>query len=268
MRDKPIGVFDSGLGGLAVAAEIMHEMPRENIVYFSDFAHLPYGPRPVEEVRDFVEDIVDFLLAKNVKAIAIGCNTATVAALDVAKKRADPIPVVGMIEPAVEAVISNGNFKKIGVIGTAGTIKSKDYQNQFRSRNPEIRTYGHACPDLLRPLEKGEIDDQDKITKMAKECVHPLIEKQIDVLLLGCTDFTCAKEQIKQVLPSHIQLIDPAQEVAKRVKKLIESNNQTSSKSRKGDFVFYHSGEAPDRTEEFAKRIFNISINEISKVSI
>jgi len=215
MKEKAIAVFDSGLGGLAVARKVMDEMPEEDIVYFADFAHLPYGPRLREEVKGFVLQVIDFFVRKDVKAILIGCNTATIAGGKEAQERVSDIPVIGMIEPAVKAVLKHDNIQKVGVIGTIGTIKSKAYEEAFRQLSPSIEVLGHACPELLRLAEQGKISDRGKIRLLAKDCISPLEAEGIDTLILGCTDFTCIAAELRAVLSPDIQMVDPAKEVVK-----------------------------------------------------
>jgi len=268
MKEKPIGIFDSGLGGLAVTSEVVSEMPAEDIVYFADFANLPYGPRKKGEVRGFVGRIVEFLLSNEVKAVVIGCNTATVAGLDKAREISEDIPVVGMINPAVEVVLNKARYEKIGVIGTAGTINSKAYNNELRKNGWENTVYGQACPELLRLAEKAEINDQTRINRLAKQCISPLLKKGIDGLILGCTDFTCVKNNLEEAAPSGVDVIDPAREVSLRVKHILESSSWNRTSKGKGSLVFYHSGRLPEKARQFASQVFNLSVNKTVAVNI
>ncbi len=267
-REKSIGIFDSGLGGLAVASEVTQRMPDEDILYFADFANLPFGPKPQEEVRGFVGRIVEFLLSKEVKAVVIACNTATVAGLERAKEIAQKVPVVGMINPAVETVLGKEKFNKVGVIGTAGTINSRSYEKAFRMKGWEKPLFGNACPDLLRLAEKGNIEDQEQIDELADKCVSPLLKKEIDALILGCTDFTCVKEAIKNAVPSNVDVIDPAREVALTVNEKLNSNNQTAEARAESHLAFYHTDGLPDKAEQFARNIFDLTIDEIVSTDI
>ena len=262
MKEKAIGVFDSGLGGLAVARKVMDEMPNEDIVYFADFAHLPYGPRPTEEVREFVLQVVDFFMRKDVKAILIGCNTASAAAAKAAQERARKIPVIGMIEPAVKTIIEHANIQKVGVIGTAGTIASGAHEKAFGRLSPSVEVMGHACPELLRLAEQGDIGDKGKIQLMAKDCVSPLENEGITALILGCTDFTCIAKELRAVLSPSIQIFDPATEVAKAAARLLQRKGWRSARKGKGHSSFFTSGEAPAGAKEFAQRIFGITIEK------
>ncbi|MBS3792105.1 glutamate racemase [Candidatus Bipolaricaulota bacterium] len=266
--EKPIGVFDSGLGGLAVTSEIAQKMPDEDILYFADFANLPFGPKQREQVEGFVSRIVDFLTSREVKTIVIACNTATVAGLDKAKEIAGEIPVVGMINPAVNTVLNRGCYSRVGVIGTAGTINSSSYEETFVKNNWKKTVHGHACPNLLRLAEKGEIDDKERINRLARECVNPLLEKGIDALILGCTDFTCVKDTLKEVVPSRVDIIDPAREVARTVNERLKSRDWMGKEGDESQLFFYHTNGLPEETREFAKKVFNLTIDEIVPTDI
>ena len=262
MKEKAIGVFDSGLGGLAVARKVMDEMPEEDIVYFADFAHLPYGPRLRKEVKGFVLQVVDFFVREDVKAILIGCNTASIAGRKEAQERAGDILVIGMIEPAVKAVLRHDSIQKVGVIGTIGTIKSKAYEETFRQLSPSVEVLGHACPELLRLAEQGKISDRGKIHLLAKDCISPLEREGIDALVLGCTDFTCIAAELRAVLSPDIQMVDPAKEVVKTANMILQERSWRRTGKERGHISFFSSGKAPQGAKEFSRRIFDIQIRE------
>lgn len=264
MREKAIGIFDSGLGGLAVAKEVMREMPGEDIFYFADFKNLPYGPRPLKQVGEFSHRIIDYLIANDVKAVLIACNTASAAIEAAARKKEWRVPVIGMLEPAVEATLRSGNFCKIGIVGTTGTIQSGEYIRAFKRFSPSVEVFGYACPDLLRLAEQGEITDRKRIQQLAKECISPLEKKGIDALVLGCTDFTCIKEELRSVIKPQIMLIDPAQEIAKTINKVLQKNRWSSS--GEGKIKFYASGKGPNTTKDFARQVFGIHIENVTIV--
>jgi len=264
MKKRAIGIFDSGLGGLAVAREVLREMPQEDIIYFADFAHLPYGPRPSEEVKEFTLQAVGFFMSKDVKAILIACNTASAAGVEEAQKRASEIPVIGMIEPAVKATLAQSTIQRIGVIGTIGTIKSKVYEKTFQAAGAKAIVFSNACPELLRLAEQGQITDMNLIEELARECVYPLEKEGIDVLVLGCTDFTCIKDQLQKVLARHIKIIDPAKQVVRAAVEALQMMGWRRLGRREGSFSFYASGEGPKHIKEFAERVFNIKIGAIN----
>ena len=264
MKERAIGIFDSGLGGLAVAREVLREMPQEDIVYFADFAHLPYGPRPNEEVTEFSLQAVDFFIGKDVKAILIACNTASAAGREQAQEKASEIPVIGMIEPAVKATLAHGDIQKVGVIGTIGTIKTRVYEKTFQAKGTKARIFSKACPDLLRLAEKGQITNTNKIEELARMCVYPLEKEGIDSLVLGCTDFTCIKDQLRKVLAPHIKIVDPAREVARTADEALQMRGWRRLGTKAGSFGFYESGEGPKQLRKFAERVFDIKIGAIN----
>lgn len=266
MKGKAIGVYDSGLGGLAVAREVINQMPEESIIYFADFANLPYGPRPIEEVRGFVLDVVGFFLAKEVKAILIACNTASIAAGEEAQGKARNVPVIGMIEPAVRATIGYRNVQKVGVIGTAGTIKSKAYEEVFHQLSPSVEVLGRGCPELLRLAEQGNIGDKEKIRLLANGCLSPLEREGIDALVLGCTDFTCITAELRAELNQDIQIVDPAKEVVRTTDRILRGNLWRRSRQGKGDMSFFSSGQAPKGARRFAREMFDIQMGEFTIV--
>jgi glutamate racemase len=266
MKERAIGIFDSGLGGLAVAKEVLREMPQEDIIYFADFAHLPYGPRPSEEVKEFTLQAVDFFISMNVKAILIACNTASAAGMEEAQEKASEVPVIGMIEPAVKATLAHGDIQKVGVIGTIGTIKSKVYEKTFQAKGTKARIFSNACPDLLRLAEQDQITDMNKIEELARICVYPLEKEGIDVLVLGCTDFTCIKDQLRKVLAPHIKIVDPAMEVARTADEALQMRRWRRLGRRQGRFSFHESGEGPKQLKEFAEKVFNIKIGAINPI--
>lgn len=263
MKSKAIGVLDSGLGGLAVCAELRNELPHEDILYCTDFLNLPYGPKPAADVRRYVEEIVNFLINQPVKGIVIACNTASVAAKDLAQSRAGQIPVIGMIEPAVQAALRNEDQQSIGVIGTAGTINSGVYEEKLQSHNRALSVRSKSCPDLLRLAEKGEIENGERISQLAQECLDPLIQEGIDSLILGCTDFTCLREYLEKNLPPQSEILDPAEEAARELRRNLEARRVLRpSDNGRGKLVLYHRGEAPAHAATFAKRVFDLTISE------
>lgn len=201
MRERPIGVLDSGLGGLAVAREMLTQLLREDIIYFADFAHYPYGLRRLKEVEKYVLDIVRFLIAKRVKLILLGCNNASVAATRAAQETAGEVPVTGMIEAAARATLKCKKFVRIGVVSTTGTINSQAYHREFlRLSGGSVEVFGHACDELLDFPGRAAITDRQRIRTLAKACVRPLEIEGIDALLFGCTDFSSIAEDVRAVL--------------------------------------------------------------------
>ncbi|KPD01529.1 Glutamate racemase [Geobacillus sp. BCO2] len=185
--ERAIGVIDSGVGGLTVAKEIMRQLPKEQIIYLGDTARCPYGPRPVEEVRRFTWQMIDYLRQYPLKMLVIACNTATAVALDDVRAKLD-IPVLGVIHPGARAALKATRRGHIGVIGTIGTIRSRAYEKALQSINPRVQVESLACPKFVPLVESGDFEGQEAMAIVA-ESLAPLRPLPIDVLILGCTHY-------------------------------------------------------------------------------
>ncbi len=189
---KPIGVFDSGIGGLTVVQALLRRLPRENIVYFGDTARVPYGPKSAQVVREYAEEDTEFLLSKNVKMIVVACNTVSAVALDVVQKRAK-IPVVGVIVPGAKSAAAASKKKRIGVIGTIGTISSNAYANAIRQIDETVSVFSRPCPLFVPLVEEGWVNH--KATEMiAKEYLFPFTQEKIDTLGIWVHSLPVAQE--------------------------------------------------------------------------
>jgi glutamate racemase len=210
--DSPIGIFDSGVGGLTVARAIIDQLPQESIIYIGDTARGPYGPRPLAEVREFALDIMDQLVDAGVKAIVIACNTASSAMLRDARERYS-IPVIEVIQPAVRRAVSATRSGKVGVIGTQATIESGAYNDAFAAA-PQLKISSFACPKFVEFVERGETSGP-AITEVAKQYLAPLIADGVDTLVLGCTHYPLLTGVISYVMGNDVTLISSAEETAK-----------------------------------------------------
>ena len=209
---SPVGVFDSGIGGLTVAQEVIRQLPHESVVYFGDTARVPYGPKSPDTVRRYSREIAAFLGDQGVKSIVIACNTATAHALAALREELD-MPVIGVVEPGARAAVAATTQGHIGVIGTAGTIKSGAYERAIRALNPDVLISVRACP-LLVPLVEEGWTDHDATRLVAREYLEPLIAAEIDTLVLGCTHYPLLKSLFREILGSSVRLIDSAEETA------------------------------------------------------
>lgn len=235
-------MLDSGVGGLTVAQEVFRQLPAENIVYFGDTAHMPYGSRPPEQIREFVYEIIDFLQIQDIKALIIACNAATAAGLDYyAKKLA--LPLIGVIEPAVRAALKRTKTGKIGVIGTAGTVQSSAYDHVFQRLAPAVQLFSQACPLFVLIVENGLIDSPEA-KRVAEEYLKPLQEKGIDTLILGCTHYPLMSDLIREVAGPGIKLISSAQETAREVKTLLARKKLLRGENPAPRHRFFVSGPA------------------------
>lgn len=216
---RPIGVFDSGIGGLTVAHEIMRQLPLETIVYFGDTARVPYGPKSPDTVCRYSLEIAGFLRGQGVKAIVVACNTATAHALPLLRDEL-PIPVLGVIEPGARAAVRASARGHIGVIGTAGTIRSGAYERAIRAIDPDVRITALACPLFVPLVEEGWID-HPVTRQVAEEYLHSLISEDIDTLVLGCTHYPLLKPLLSSVLGAGVTLIDSAAETAAELRQVL-----------------------------------------------
>jgi glutamate racemase len=217
---SPIGVFDSGLGGLTVANELMRLLPAEGILYFGDTARLPYGPKGPSTVRRYSREIGSYLESQGVKAIVVACNTATAHALTALRAELR-IPVVGVIDPGARAAVSATRSGDIGVIGTAGTIRSGAYERAIRELAPEARITAQPCPLFVPLVEEGWIDTE-ATRLVAGEYLRPLIEAAVDTLVLGCTHYPLLKPVLADILGPGVRLIDSAAETAAETRRVLQ----------------------------------------------
>ena len=233
--DSPIGVFDSGVGGLTVARAIIDQLPQESMLYVGDTARGPYGPRPLAEVRSFALEILDELVAAGVKAIVIACNTASAAMLRDARERYS-VPVIEVIQPAVRRAVSATRSGRVGVIGTRATIESGAYLDAFAAA-PQLHISAAACPLFVEFVERGETSG-GAITEIAKAYLAPLIADQIDTLVLGCTHYPLLTGVISYVMGNEVTLVSSAEETAKDLYRvLVEADLLRSESNPQYKFV-------------------------------
>lgn len=231
--DAPIGVFDSGVGGLTVARAILDQLPRESILYVGDTAHTPYGPKPIAEVRAYALAVMDDLVAQGVKALVIACNTASAAVLRDARERytvGAGIPVVEVIQPAVRAAVRATRNGRVGVIGTVGTIQSRAYNDAFVAAHG-LELFSQACPRFVEFVEAG-ITSSPELFEVAQQYLTPLIEADVDTLVLGCTHYPLMSAAIQYVMGPGVRLVSSAEETAADVYRTLVSHGiQRTSQS-------------------------------------
>ena len=222
-NDAPIGVFDSGLGGLTVAREIMRNLPDEKIVYFGDTARVPYGSKSKQTVQRYSRQIVRFLKTQEVKAIVIACNTATASATDVVEEEAE-VPVIGVIDPGAKVACENTSGGRVGVIATKATIESGAYVEAIRKIRPDVSVIGKACPLLCPLVEEGWL--HDRITEeVLMRYLDDLMRRDIDTLILGCTHYPLLRNTIRRLIGDEITLVNPAYETARELKALLNDRH-------------------------------------------
>jgi glutamate racemase len=222
MSDAPIGIFDSGVGGLTVARSILDQLPNESTLYIGDTARGPFGPRPIAQVREFALESLDFLVAQGVKAIVIACNTASAAMLRDARERYS-VPVIEVIQPAARRAVAATRSGKVGVIGTRATIESSAYLDAFAAA-PQLEITSIACPLFVEYVERGETSGPE-ITQIARDYLAPFLEAKIDTLVLGCTHYPLLTGVISYVMGEGVTLVSSAEETAKDLYRILVENN-------------------------------------------
>lgn len=222
MNEKPIGVFDSGLGGLTVLAELIHLLPHEDYIYVGDTARVPYGSRSKETVIKYSLEIASFLVKQNIKLLVVACNTSSSYSLDILKEKFN-VPVIGVIEPGVNAFFEQSSNVSVAVIGTRATINSDVYAQTIKKIDPEIKVFSKACPLFVPLVEEGWIDNEVARSTI-KEYFNEILEQNIQDIILGCTHYPLLKNTILSVYP-HLNLIDSSKEIAKYVQKILKEHN-------------------------------------------
>jgi len=262
LQAKPIGVFDSGIGGLTVVKALMKRLPHENIIYFGDTARVPYGPKSPQVVREYAAQDTDFLVKHNIKMVVVACNTVSSVALEVVQKHSK-VPVIGVIVPGAEAAVNATMKKCIGVIGTVGTINSNAYTNAIRQFDPLASVIGQACPLFVPLAEEGWIDH--KATEMiAREYLFPLKLQKIDTLVLGCTHYPILEKVIRSVFDTTITLIDSGEATTVNVERVLNENNLLNPSSIKGNVQFYVS-DIPYRFAEIGERFLGQKLGRVRR---
>lgn len=239
MNANPIGIFDSGLGGLTVVRELRRQLPREAIVYFGDLARLPYGTKSGAQIRRFSLESTQFLVQKGIKALVIACNSSSSAAFHVLKKRFT-LPVIGVIEPAVEESLRRSPNGKIGVIGTAATIESRVYETALRRKNPRVQVFVQSCPLFVPLVEEGWLDG-GVTERVIEKYLTPLARKKIDTLILGCTHYPILADQIRSFFGSPVHLIDSARPTVDRLTSLLKEKKLLYEGERTAPFEIFTS---------------------------
>ena len=259
---KPIGVFDSGVGGLTVAKELMRYLPDEKIIYFGDTARVPYGIKSAETVTKFSLENILFLLKKNVKLVVVACNTASSLALPKIKRHFN-VPIIGVITPGAKEAVSVTKNKRIGIIATRATTRSESYVKEIKRLDSKIKTFSVACPLFVPLAEEGWLNS--KVAEdVARAYLAPFKKYNIDTLILGCTHYPLLKVIIKKVLGKDVRLIDSATQVALEVRNILDQYSMRS-KFKKPAHQFYVTDE-PNNFKEFAETFLGKTAQNIKRV--
>ena len=267
-KEAPIGVFDSGIGGLTVAREIMRQIPNERIIYFGDTARVPYGNKSKETVTRFSRQIVRFLESHQVKTIVVACNTASAYALSTLEKEID-IPIIGVVKPGARAAAGTTKNGKIGVIATEATISSHIYGEYIKELNPHVQIWGKACPLFVPLVEEGLL--QDPVTdEIARRYLTELIDLDIDTLILGCTHYPLIRSTIGKIMGDKVNLVNPAYETARELKEMLKEKNLLQDEAPglgSNQYQFYVS-DTTDKFIRFANSIIKYGVLSAKQVKI
>ncbi|MEA3560713.1 MAG: glutamate racemase [Candidatus Omnitrophota bacterium] len=262
--NRPIGIFDSGVGGLTVVRQVIKYLPGENIVYFGDLANLPYGSKSEEQIIRLSVAATKFLMRFNIKILVVGCNSSSAVALATLRRRFQ-LPIIGVIEPGVVEALKVTVNGHIGVIGTRATIISKAYQNMIHRLNPKIRVSVRSCPLFVPLVEEGM--DKKITLDIVKNYLKPLRNKRIDALILGCTHYPMLKKEIARVIGNGITLIDSGNEVAVKIKNLLVQKEMLAPAGDFGKVKFYVS-DLPRQFKKIGRRFLNQDIPRLLKVKL
>jgi glutamate racemase len=265
MDSRPIGVFDSGIGGLTVVKEIMNLLPNENIVYFGDTARVPYGTKSKETVTRYSFQCIKFLLENKVKAIVVACNTASASSLDIAKQSFD-IPIIGVVEPGAIAACDMTKANKIGIIGTEGTVSSGAYEKAINIINNEVKIALRACPLFVPIVEEGW-QESEIASLTAKEYLNELKDSGIDALVLACTHYPLLQNTIGKLMGSEIKLVNPAFETAKALKQMLTESDIQNSSNPAVEYQFFVS-DNPVKFKKVGENFLQRPINHVEKIDI
>ena len=259
MNASPIGIFDSGIGGLTVVRAVYERLPGESTVYFGDTARVPYGPKSPETVTRYSLEILDWLLKQGVKAVVIACNTSTAHALETLQRQS-PVPVIGVIEPGARAAAAGSRGGPIGVIGTAGTIRSQAYVRAIHAENPDVRVTALACP-LFVPLVEEGWTNHEAAHLIAEEYLAPFVKDAIDTLVLGCTHYPLLKPLIGEIVGRSVRLIDSAEETAVDARRMLAAND-LSAADGEGAYRFIASDD-PQQFLTLGRRFLGSAIERV-----
>ena len=257
--NSPIGIFDSGVGGLSVLRAIRAQLPEESVVYFGDQEHIPYGPRPMEQIRYFSEAITRFLLEQNAKIVVVACNTASAAALKYVRDIFPDIPFVGM-EPAVKPAAEHTHTGRVGVLATPATFQGALYASVVERFANGVELLQSTCSGLVQQIEQGNLHGPET-RRILEDALLPMLKHNIDTVVLGCTHYPFVIPLIEQIVGEKVRVIDPAPAVAKQIRRVLETNGAKNESNTRGEVKLYTSGNPGE-----LKLLLPILLGEMGKV--
>ncbi len=261
--NNPIGIFDSGIGGLTVVKQLRRLLPEEQLVYFGDTARIPYGTKSQRLVQQYALQDAHFLLQYDVKMVVVACNSASASALPLLQEQLD-IPVIGVVTPGASAAVRLTRNGKVGIIGTTATVNSHAYTREIHRLAPETQVFGQPCPLLVPLVEEGWLDDYVTVLTI-KKYVHDLLKQHIDTLILGCTHYPVLEQTIQKVVGDDIRLIDSGKETARAVKALLSERNMLH-KGRKTEHDRFFVSDIPAKFEEVGSRFLGQPLEQVERV--
>ena len=265
MKNNPIGVFDSGIGGLTVVKELIRLLPNEDIVYFGDTARLPYGTKSVKVVQSFARDNTRFLLKQNVKLVVVACNTVSAVALTPLQEEHE-LPIIGVIRPGAQAAVESTRNKKVGVVGTPRTITSGAYTSEINKADKGIKVSAQACP-LFVPLAEEGWESKEATRAVAEEYLAGLKKEGIDTLVLGCTHYPILKGVIGRVMGTSVALVDSATATAKTVRALMKEKDLLTDEDNPGHLQVFIS-DIPYQFKATGERFLGRELKGITRVDL
>lgn len=263
-NDRPIGLFDSGIGGLTVAAALRRRLPAENLIYLGDTARVPYGTKSAAAVNRYAMESALFLLSRGVKLIVVACNTVSAVALPRLRELLS-VPMIGVVEPGVAAALRASTGRRIGVIGTPSTIASGAYQSRLLAADPSPDVWGNACPLLVPMAEEGRLDGP-VARLLLKEYLHPLKRRRVDTLILGCTHYPLFRSAIAEVMGPDVKLVDSAETTAEQVEAVLLREGLLKTHSPGGIRGFVT--DVPRQFDRVARRFFGAPLGRVQRVTL
>jgi len=266
-NNRPIGIFDSGLGGLTVFREVMNQMPNESLVYFGDTARVPYGSKSKETILHYTRQILSFLDTQDVKAIVVACNTVSAYALEEVRNEVK-VPIIGVVKPGAFVAANATKNQKIGVIGTEGTVKSGLYVKMIQEKNPNVQVFQKPCPLFVPLVEEGLW--KDPITSLVVErYLNEMKAADVDTLIMGCTHYPLLKDTIQETMGNQVRLINPAYETSVQLQRMLTEANLIHRKDTTALYHFYVSDD-PEKFKGFAEQVLQMKADQmlVEKVRI
>jgi glutamate racemase len=265
VRDLPIGMFDSGIGGLTVLHECLVSLPSEDFVYFGDTARFPYGDKSQDDLRGFAAQIADFLTGRGVKLLVVACYSATAAALPALQERFET-PIIGVVMPGARAAVHTSRYRRIGVLATEATVASGSYPRAIHSLDVGAEVHQQACPGLASFIQEGDVASHE-VTDAVRRFTAPLKEKRPDVVIMGCTHYPLISALLQRQLGRDVTLVNPAAEVALEVEELLLRQNIARRHEGEGSYSFFCTGD-PGAFRDVGARFLQMPLDDVEHVTL